>query len=198
MRDSHHSTGTHTTCCSLKQQQNTHRLCPLSGTTRVSRYQKGYLTNLDFTEARDSEWQWNQLGHMQVCTSLQTDNHTSTPPLGLFTGRMPFLPPDQQRQGTKGLSLVNQCLFQAFLGGRGFPASPQNTVPVIGCQIVCNRELVGPLDLSKFRVNVKYPGNIRLMDNKRSKLFVIKQSKGCLVAGLCSDPLGELCAPQTP
>jgi len=40
----------------------------------VSRYQKG-KTNLDFTEARDSEWQWHQLGHMQVCTSLQTDNH---------------------------------------------------------------------------------------------------------------------------
>jgi len=41
----------------------------------VSRYQKG-KTNLDFTEARDSEWQWHQLGHMQVCTLLQTDNHT--------------------------------------------------------------------------------------------------------------------------
>jgi len=25
-------------------------------------------TNLHFTEARDSEWQWHQLGHMQVCT----------------------------------------------------------------------------------------------------------------------------------
>jgi len=43
----------------------------------VSRYQKG-KTNLDFTEARDSEWQWHQLGRMQVCTSLQTDNHVST------------------------------------------------------------------------------------------------------------------------
>jgi len=40
---------------------------PFSGTTRISRYQKG-KTNLDFTEARDSEWQWHQLGHMQVCT----------------------------------------------------------------------------------------------------------------------------------
>ena len=38
---------------------------PLSGTTQVSRYQK-VKTNLDFTEARDSEWQWHQLGHMQV------------------------------------------------------------------------------------------------------------------------------------
>ena len=40
---------------------------PFSGTTQASRYQKG-KANLDFTEARDSEWQWHQLGHMQVCT----------------------------------------------------------------------------------------------------------------------------------
>ena len=45
---------------------------PLSRTTWVSQYQKG-TTNLDFTEARDSEWQWQQLGHMQVCTSLHPD-----------------------------------------------------------------------------------------------------------------------------
>ena len=43
---------------------------PFSRTTKVSRYQKG-KTNLDFSEARDSEWQWHQLGHMQVCTLLQ-------------------------------------------------------------------------------------------------------------------------------
>ena len=41
-------------------------------------------TNLDSTEARDSEWQWNQLGRMQVCTSLQTDNQTSTPTAQFF------------------------------------------------------------------------------------------------------------------
>jgi len=46
----------------------------------MSRYQKG-KTNLDFTEARDSEWQWHQLDHMQACTSLQADNHASIPPL---------------------------------------------------------------------------------------------------------------------
>ena len=56
---------------------------PFSWNTRVGRYQKG-KTNLDFTEARDSEWQWHQLGHMQVCTSLQTNNHASTPPLSFF------------------------------------------------------------------------------------------------------------------
>jgi len=74
---------------------------PLSGTTRVSQYKKG-KTNLDFTEARDSEWQWHRLGRMQVCTSLQTDNHASTPPLSFLTGRMPLLPPNQQHQSTEG------------------------------------------------------------------------------------------------
>jgi len=51
----------------------------------VSQYQKG-KTDLDFTEATDSEWQWHQLGRMQVCTSLQTDNHASTPLLFLQAG----------------------------------------------------------------------------------------------------------------
>ena len=37
---------------------------------------------------------------MQVCISLQTDNHASTPQINdsVFTGRMPFLPPNQQHQ----------------------------------------------------------------------------------------------------
>ena len=74
---------------------------PLSATAQVSRYQKG-KTNLEFTEARDSEWQWHQPGCVQVCTSLQTDNHASTPPLSFFTGRMPFLLPNQQCQSTEG------------------------------------------------------------------------------------------------
>ena len=56
---------------------------PMSRTTWVSRYKKG-KTNLYFTEARDSEWQWHQLGHTQVCTLLQTDNHASTPPLSFL------------------------------------------------------------------------------------------------------------------
>ena len=31
-----------------------------------------------------SEWQWHRLGHMQVCTLLQADNHANTPPLKFF------------------------------------------------------------------------------------------------------------------
>ena len=67
---------------------------PLSGPTWVSRYQKG-KTNLDFNEARDIEWQWHQLGHMQVCTLLQTDNHTSIPPFRQVFYRPDALPAAQ-------------------------------------------------------------------------------------------------------
>ena len=54
-----------------------------SRTVRVSQQEKR-KTNLDFTEARDSEQQWQQLGHMQVSTSLQTDNHASIPLLSFY------------------------------------------------------------------------------------------------------------------
>jgi len=83
---------------------------PLSGTTRVIRYQKG-KTNLDFTEARDSEWQWHQLDHMQVCTSLLADNHASTPPLIFY--RVDALPDTWyivKEQGCNLLMFV-WCLF---------------------------------------------------------------------------------------
>jgi len=87
---------------------------PFSGTTRVSRYQKG-KTNLDFTEVRDSEWQWHQLGHMQVCILLQTDNHASAIQLTFSTGRMPFLPPNQQRQSTEGKNTVKALKYKHSL-----------------------------------------------------------------------------------
>jgi len=57
---------------------------------------------------------------MQVCTLLQTDNHASTPPLSFFTGRMPFLPSNQQRQSTEGivfilLSVLINSLFAMYI-----------------------------------------------------------------------------------
>jgi len=64
-----------------QQQQQTHLTALCLGLPGWAGTRK---TNLDFTEARDSEWQWHQLGHMQVCTSLQTDNHSSTPPHTVF------------------------------------------------------------------------------------------------------------------
>jgi len=77
----------------------------------VSCYQKG-KTSLDFTEASDSEWQWHQLGHMQVCTSLQTDNHASTPPLSFLQGRCPSCHPTNSVKALKAKALMannNTC-----------------------------------------------------------------------------------------
>ena len=82
---------------------------PLSRTTRVSRYQKG-KTNLDFTEARDSESQWHQLGHMQVCTLLQTDNHASTPPLRFLQARCLSCRPTNSVKALKAISCCIHAL----------------------------------------------------------------------------------------
>jgi len=59
---------------SAKNYTHTHKIVllffwNLSGTTRVSRYQKGKnqegKNQSGFTGARDSDWQWHLLGHMQ-------------------------------------------------------------------------------------------------------------------------------------
>jgi len=68
----------------------------------VSQYQKG-KTNLDFTEARDSEWQWHQLRHMQVCTSLQTDNYASTINPQFLQARCPSCRPTNIVKALKAL-----------------------------------------------------------------------------------------------
>jgi len=77
----------------------------------MSRYQKGN-TNLHFTEARDSEWQWHQLGHMQVCTSPQTDIHASTPPLSFLQAECPSCHPTNSVKAPKALTMhCNQTLI---------------------------------------------------------------------------------------
>jgi len=73
---------------------------PLSETTWVNQYQKG-KTNLDFTGARDNEWQWHQLGCMQVCTSLQADNHASTQPLSFLQAGCPSCRPTNSVKALK-------------------------------------------------------------------------------------------------
>jgi len=70
---------------------------PFPGQPRF--YQQG-KTKLDFTETRDSEWQWHQLDSMPVCTSLQTTTpapHHSK----FFTGWMPFLNPTNSVKALK-------------------------------------------------------------------------------------------------
>jgi len=82
----------------------------------VSWYQKS-KTNLDFTEARDSEWQWNPLGHMQVCTSLQTDNHASSPPLSFLKARSASCRPTNSVKALKAKQQQQLSLKQIMSPG---------------------------------------------------------------------------------
>ena len=74
---------------------------PFSGTTRVSRYQKG-KTNLDLLKQEivsGSGISW------AICKSASSSRQITTPAThhsSFFTGRMPFIPPNQQRQSTEG------------------------------------------------------------------------------------------------
>jgi len=70
----------------------------------VSQYQKG-KDNLDFTEARDSGIS---------CTSLQTDNHASTPPLSFLQAGCPSYCPTNSIKALKAFKalekkLLNRC-----------------------------------------------------------------------------------------
>jgi len=91
---------------------HTHLTSLFPGTTWISWYQKG-KTSLDFTEARFSEWQWHQLGHMQVCNLLLTDNNASTPPLSFLQARCPSCYPTNSVEALKIFCLqhVNSNCF---------------------------------------------------------------------------------------
>ena len=89
----------------------------LSGTTRVSRYQKGKTrkdkTNLDLLEQETVSGSgicW------AICKSAVSAPHLRQPhqhpTTHFFTGRMPFLPPNQQHQSTEGTKLNIQNMTQ--------------------------------------------------------------------------------------
>ena len=117
---------------------------PFSGTTRVSRYQKG-KTNLDFTEARDSEWQWHQLGRMQVCISLQTDNHTSTPLLSFVQAGCPSCRPTNSVKALKA-ELPSAGAYHLAAQGRHFVCLHKTSFETLLClsitHVIQNRRAV--------------------------------------------------------
>jgi len=86
---------------------------------------------------------------MQVCTLHQKDNHASTPPLSFFTGRMPFLPPNQQRQSTEGLNLYGQVQkYQAiallFIKKHTHTVRHTAARQTSTSKIICSRSLHSP------------------------------------------------------
>jgi len=74
----------------------------------VSRYQKGKTskvkTNLDLLEKEIVSGRVASAG-LYASLHLIPDNHANIPPtIQFFTGRMPFLLPNKQRQSTEGKS----------------------------------------------------------------------------------------------
>jgi len=72
---------------------------------------------------------WHQLGHMQVCTSLQTDNHASTPPLSFLQAGCPSCRPTNSVKALKAKSFEQWCAhkYEQFL----------NLYVVIYRQVIC-------------------------------------------------------------
>ena len=68
-------------CSCLELRTTYSRFPPSTNTSSIFTQSLSYFRKNIPMPARDSEWQWHQLGNMQVCTSLQTDNHASNPPL---------------------------------------------------------------------------------------------------------------------
>ena len=74
---------------------------------------------MDFNEAKNGEWQWHQLGHMQVCTSLQTDNHASTPPLSFSQAGCPSCRPTNSVKALKARLVYNSVGSNLVPAARG-------------------------------------------------------------------------------
>ena len=82
---------------------------PFSRTTWVGRYQKG-KTNLDFTEARDSEWQWHQLGICKSAPHSRQNNYASTSQLSFLQAGCPSCRPTNSVKALKA-----QCYRLSFI-----------------------------------------------------------------------------------
>jgi len=80
---------------------------------------------VDVTEARDSEWQWHR---PHASLHLAPDRYTipAPPTAQIFTGHMPFLPPNQQHQSTEATSTVSPCCLSTVL-----------MLPVMSKQFLC-------------------------------------------------------------
>ena len=102
----------------------------------MSRYQKG-KTNLDFTEARDSECQYGISWAM--CKSAPHSRQITTPAphnsVFLQAG-CSFLPPNQQRQSTEGTVFSYPTISKPLLSSNGFWA-------ISFCQILLFRIVKG-------------------------------------------------------
>jgi len=72
----------------------------------VSQYQK-FKINLDFTEARDTEWQAVASAGPYASLHLAPDNHASTPPLSFLQAGCPSRRPTNSIKALKAVNSHN-------------------------------------------------------------------------------------------
>ena len=82
---------------------------PLSGTTRVGRYQNGKidldLLKQETVSGSGISWAIYKPAPRSRQITMPAPHHS------VFTGRMPFLPPNQQRQSTEGSAYIIHSYF---------------------------------------------------------------------------------------
>ena len=100
---------------------------PLCRTTQVSQYQKvkpiWILLKQETVSGRGIS--------LAICKSAPHSRQITTPAphLSVFTGRMPFLPPNQQRQSTEGKLFVDNKLALICLLTRGVVVRERGETP---------------------------------------------------------------------
>jgi len=76
------------------------------GELTPERYHQEGKTNLDLLESGtwDSEWWWHKLGHMQICTLIQTHNHATIPRLSFLQAECPSCCPTNSVKALKAIT----------------------------------------------------------------------------------------------
>ena len=103
--------------------------CPgLPGWASTRKVKLGRQNQSGFTGARDSEWQWHQLGYIQICTLTQTHYHASIQPLSFLQAGCPSCRPTNSVKALKAYSRWTK--IKVFTSGRcdlewGFPVTQE-------------------------------------------------------------------------
>ena len=83
--------------------------CPgLSGWASTRKVKPGRQKRSGFTTARDSEWQWHQLGHIQICTLTQIHDHVNISQHGFYRpDALPAAQPTASKQQLESAQRVH-------------------------------------------------------------------------------------------
>jgi len=83
----------------------------------------------EFTGARDSEWQWQKLGHMQIYTFIQTHSHASIPPSSFLQAGCPSCCPTNSSKALKAIHNTHTHTQPFYCSSVICPGPPGEQVP---------------------------------------------------------------------